>query len=101
MTPTSAPTGTPATKVTTLPFPSGAELDVSGGDIDACGETILLRLGSSALYALDGGDFTATPRSLPIVQEANGEAIAWNLAGTGYFTISEGVGAALNYVDCP
>lgn len=90
----------PATQVATLPFPTGAQLDVSGGDIDACGDTILLRLGSSALYALDG-DFTATPRSLPIVQEANGEAIAWNATGTGYFTISEGAGAALNYVDCP
>jgi len=92
---------TPATRVTTLPFPTGTQLDVSGGDIDACGDTILLRLGSSALYALDGGTFTGTPRSLPIVQEANGEAIAWNLAGTGYFTISEGAGAALNFVDCP
>lgn len=96
------------TKVTTLPFPSGQQPDVSGGDIDPCGGAVLLRLGSAALYELDAPDgqpfddaFSVLPRILPIAIEANGEAISWDANGAGYFTLSEGGAQPLHYVACP
>jgi hypothetical protein len=97
------------TKLATLPFPSGNQPDISGGDIDPCGTSVLLRLGSAKLFLLEptGGSFdtafSPTPpfRELPIAAEANGEAISWDATGAGYFTISEGGGAQLHRVACP
>lgn len=95
------------TKVVTLPFPTGNQPDVSGGNIDPCGTSVLLRLGSAALFIQEptGADFdtafSAQPRALPIANEANGEAITWDATGAGYFTISEGTNAPLHRVACP
>jgi hypothetical protein len=97
-------------RLATLPFPSGNEPDVSGGDIDPCGTSVLLRLGSAKLYELDvaaGQPFDsvfsqAGPlRTLPIALEGNGESITWDATGAGYFTISEGANAQLHRIACP
>jgi hypothetical protein len=102
--------GTPATliELATLPFPMAGQPDVSGGDIDPCGTSVLLRLGSAALYELDVADgqpfdsfVTAPLRVLPIAVEGNGESITWDADGAGYYTISEGAGAQLHRVSCP
>jgi len=100
-------TPTTATAIATLPFPGATEPDVSGGDVSPCGDSILLRLGSAALYELAvpaGGHladaFAATPRALPIANEPNGEAIAWTADGAAYITTSEGGGEALHRVAC-
>jgi hypothetical protein len=98
------------TKLATLPFPSGNQPDISGGDIDPCGTSVLLRLGSTKLFLLEpsGADFdtaftapTQPIRELPIAAEANGEAITWEATGAGYFTISEGANAQLHRIACP
>ncbi|MBA2541417.1 MAG: hypothetical protein H0V17_17380 [Deltaproteobacteria bacterium] len=98
------------TKLATLPFPSGNQPDISGGDIDPCGTSVLLRLGSAKLFLLEptaGGSFDTafTPslplHELPIAAEANGEAISWDATGSGYFTISEGANAQLHRIACP
>jgi len=101
------------TKLATLPFPSGADPDVSGGDIDPCGSSVLLRVGSVRAYVLlpaVGGGFDtaftapgplAQIRTVPLANEANGEAITWNATGTGYFTVGEGNNSVLHYVACP
>ena len=96
-------------KLATLPFPSGNQPDVSGGDIDPCGTSVLLRLGSAKLFLLEptGANFdtafSPVPpiRELPIAIEGNGEAITWDASGMGYFTISEGVNAQLHRIACP
>lgn len=93
-------------EVATLPFPTGNQVDVSGGDIDPCGESVLLRLGSEVLYLLEPTGafdtaFSATPKELPIASESNGESITWDATGTGYLTVSEGVGARIHRVSCP
>ncbi len=97
-------------KLATLPFPSGSQPDISGGDIDPCGTSVLLRLGSTKLFLLEptGANFdtafvspTTPIRELPIAVEANGEAITWDATGAGYFTISEGAGAQLHRIACP
>jgi hypothetical protein len=93
-------------EVVTLPFPTGTQPDVSGGDIDPCGSSVLLRLGSEALYVLEPSGafdtaFSAAPRELPIASEANGEAITWDADGAGYLTVSEGAGARIHRVACP
>lgn len=98
------------TSLATLPFPSGNQPDVSGGDIDPCGTSVLLRLGSTALFLLEptasdfDSAFTAPARpirELPIAAEQNGEAITWDATGAAYFTISEGASAPLHRIACP
>ncbi len=100
------------TKLATLPFPTGADPDVSGGDIDPCGSSVLLRIGSVRAYVLipTGASFDtaftapgalAQIRTVPLANEANGEAISWNATGTGYFTVGEGTNSVLHYVACP
>ena len=93
-------------ELVTLPFPAGAQPDVSGGDIDPCGTSVLLRLGSEVLYLLEPSGafdtaFSASPRELPIASESNGEAITWDATGAGYLTVSEGAGARIHRVACP
>jgi hypothetical protein len=101
------------TKLAVLPFPAGTDPDVSGGDIDPCGTSVVLRVGSVRAYVLmptpgQGFDtaFTAAGplaqlRTVPVANEANGEAISWDAAGTGYFTVGEGASSVLHYVACP
>lgn len=100
-------------KLATLPFPAGTDPDISGGDIDPCGTSVLLRVGSVRAYVLTptarqglGSAFTTTGplaqiRTVPLANEANGEAISWDATGTGYFTVGEGTSSILHYVACP
>jgi hypothetical protein len=111
--PLTAGTTATLTKLAVLPFPTGNDPDISGGDIDPCGTSVLLRVGSVRAYVLmpsagQGFDsaFTAPGplaqlRTVPLANEANGEAISWNATGTGYFTVGEGASSALHYVACP
>ena len=39
-------------KLAVLPFPVGSDPDISGGDIDPCGTSVLLRVGSVRAYVL-------------------------------------------------
>ena len=101
------------TRLAVLPFPTGADPDISGGDIDPCGSSVLLRVGSVRAYVLlpTAGQafdtaFTAPGplaqlRTVPLANEANGEALTWNATGTGYFTVGEGNNSILHYAACP
>jgi len=111
--PLTAGTTATLTKLAVLPFPTGVDPDISGGDIDPCGTSVVLRVGSVRAYVLippagQGFDsaFTAPGplaqlRTVPLASEANGEAITWDATGTGYFTVGEGIGSVLHYVGCP
>ena len=103
---------TPAvmTKVADLAVPDGSDLPLTGGDIDPCGTSVLLR-SYSAIYQLTGtgsfdaiftGAFTRVPSpplSLSASAELQGEAITWMPAG-GYLTVSEGASQTLHRVSC-
>jgi hypothetical protein len=98
------------TRVAMLAVPDGLDLPITGGDIDPCGATLLLR-SYSALYqfALPASAtsfdaiFTAPFSRVPVAsfpsQEPQGEAVCWNPGG-GYFTASEGQLQQLHFVGC-
>lgn len=99
-------------RVAELPIPKPDDQDLSGGDIQPCGGAVLFRTGNRLylLRAMAGQGFEAlfSPPSadapyvleVPAASEANGESVAWNSAGTGYFTTSEGKGEQLHGVTC-
>lgn len=101
------------TRLARLPFPAGTDPDISGGDIDPCGTSVLLLIGGVRAYVLTpttGGAFDtaftaagplAQLRTVPVASEANGEAISWNAAGDGFFTLGEGANSVLHHVACP
>jgi len=83
---------------------------VSGGDISADGQRILLRREDAAwLWSREPGEPLASalrrsPRSVPVVgppEEPNGEAVAWHPEGTGYYTLSEGEHPQVNFFRMP
>jgi hypothetical protein len=99
-------------RVAQLPIPKSTDQDLSGGDIHPCGIGVLLRTGNR-LYLLpvqNGMPFESlfSPPSsdppyvldVPAATEANAESVAWNAAGTGYFTVSEGLNQTLHGVSC-
>ncbi len=87
--------------VAALDLGPGAE--VTGADFSADGGLILLR-GFSQVWVwvrstADAADaFTAEPCRAPSPDEIQGEAIAFDPDARGYFTVSEGTRAAVNYV---
>jgi hypothetical protein len=83
---------------------------VSGGDISADGQRILLRREDAAwLWMREPGEsvasaFRRSPRSMPVVgppEESNGEAVTWHPEGTGYYTLSEGEHPQINLFRMP
>ncbi len=98
------------TRVAMLAVPDGLDLPITGGDIDPCGTSILLR-SYSTLYQFVlptnatsfDAIFTAPFSRVPVAsfpgQEAQGEAVCWNPGG-GYFTASEGQLQQLHFVGC-
>ena len=54
--------------------------------VDACGVQLLVRTADHLLAY--GADFTA-PQSVPVADEPRGEAVAWQVDGGGYYTVSE------------
>ena len=93
------------TKVTDVVVPDGSSL-VTGGDIHPDGDGVLLRTYTHLwFYSLSGGDVGAAlanmPCEMPVLNEAQGETVAWTAAGDGYITVSEGDQPPVNSVACP
>lgn len=106
--PVTTPTG-PVTLVLECPgaprplgFPDGKFPAITSASISPAGDAILVRTYSGAfLWSRLPGETIATALgrracSLPIAQEAQGEAIGIGPEGTTYYTISEGADAAIN-----
>lgn len=106
-------TSTPNVMVKVAPLTVPEPLDqVTAGDIDACGTTLVLRTYHTAYqYQLTPGAafdtiFSSTPvqtehpaYGLNINQEIQGESITWGPLG-GYYTVSEGASAQLHFIGC-
>jgi hypothetical protein len=105
------------TEVTVLEFvrnlPSNYDLDYAytGGDISPSGTLIILRKYFSAIvwrrsYGMGLGEaLGASGCSVPLADEAQGEAVCFEGRNRGYFTVSEGAGPPLyhykrNPLDC-
>ena len=98
------------TRVAMLAVPDALDLPITGGDIDPCGNTMLLR-SYSTLYqfvlpanatsfdAIFTAPFTRVPVSPFPAGEAQGEAVCWRPGG-GYYTASEGMAQQLHFVGC-
>ena len=76
---------------------------VTAADITADGGIIALRGYEQVWMWLRtesdiGTTFAAGPCSAPYPSERQGEALAFNATGSGYYTVSEGTHSAVNYV---
>ena len=75
----------------------------TGGDISPGGSEILVRgYFNASLWSRPSGGtiwdaFVAAPCTVPLATEAQGEAICFDAAGQGYFTVSEGLNPPLYY----
>ncbi|NQV34997.1 MAG: hypothetical protein HQ515_20045 [Phycisphaeraceae bacterium] len=91
---------------TTLQFKAtlGTGLSV-GGDISAHGRFVVVRsaLGAVLFERVSGKPlweaFKKTPRALPVKSEPQGEAIAFDIEGRGYYTVSEGKKQPIYYYE--
>jgi hypothetical protein len=99
--------GTPAVmKLAGTVKPPSGSVFFTGGDVHPSGKGVLLRTYSALHhYPLSPTDTVAaalsrTPCAMPVASEMQGEAVGFLADGMGYVTVSEGVGAALNRVDC-
>jgi autotransporter-associated beta strand protein len=78
---------------------------VTAADISPDGDEIILRAGGETtglLYTRPSGGsiadaFAATPVSIPLVMEGQGEAIGFDPQGWGYYTTTEGASAQISY----
>ena len=95
-------------KLTTLRVPD--QLDqLTAGDIDVCGTTMLIRSYNSmyqftlepaaAFDSIFSSPFTRVPAPLFKVQETQGESVTW-APGGGYYTVAEGVSQTIHFVGC-
>jgi len=79
---------------------------VTGADIDATGTVIAFR-GYNEVWLWSRSDlrfettFSASPCAAPSPDEIQGEAIAFEPNGFGYYTVSEGRSPAINHVATP
>ena len=94
-------------KVADLSVPAAGDSLLTGGDIDPCGQALLLRLYNRlvVLKLPDGQPFeaifTAAPQGVPVsAAEVQGEAVCWSLDGKSLFTASEGTSQTLHRSDC-
>jgi hypothetical protein len=89
-----------------LPLPTPGGRLVTGGAIHPCGERLLLRTYDALLeYSATSAAafetaFTATPRSVPVATEAQGEAVTYQADGRGYVTSTEGRSPPLSVARC-
>lgn len=85
--------------------PRGTSL-VTGGAVHPRAKGVLLRTYTNAFYYPMAPDqtvaqaLTGSACEVPTADERQGETIAWSKSGTGYITISEGLGADINVVEC-
>ncbi len=93
------------TDITTLTYKSTLGIGFSvGGDISADGQCVILRTMSGAvLYERIEGkplwEAFKNPKGLPIKKEPQGEAIAFDAQGRGYYTVSEGKKQPIYYYE--
>jgi len=84
-------------------FDAGAGNFVTGADVDGTGSVVAFR-GYTQVWMWLRTDltfvatFSVSPCEAPSPDEIQGEAIAFEPGGFGYYTISEGTGAAVHYV---
>ncbi len=82
-----------------------ASLLVTGGDVSAAGDLIVLRTYSGVvLWARQPGTALAAAFGVPAtpgqsVGEAQGEAVGFEADGSGYYTASEGAGSTITFFD--
>lgn len=89
------------------PVPASNDLQLTGADASPCGDAILLRT-YGRLWMLRASDlglesaFASTPINMPVLQEDQGEAVAFAADGRSYFTSSETIvdPAPLNSSTC-
>jgi autotransporter-associated beta strand protein len=80
---------------------------ITAADLSPDGDEIIMRstgTGSGLLYTRPAGGtikqaLESTPISIPLLSEAQGEAIGFDPMGHGYYTTSENVGAPVHYFD--
>lgn len=93
-------------RVAQLPLPTSSDAPITGGDIDSCGERLLLRTYTRLyLFELPTGEsfeaiFSAGFKAMPVAEEFQGEAVAWRHDGRGYLTASEGSAPPLMRTTC-
>ncbi|XP_061177716.1 uncharacterized protein LOC133186497 [Saccostrea echinata] len=91
------------TRSSTLNIPPTTHNDPVGGDISPNGREVLLRTHNTIYYwRVDNMDYltalsTADPVVVSHVKEHQGEAVAWDALGNGYFTCSEGHNEPIYY----
>jgi hypothetical protein len=95
-----------APRVGEIAVPQGSPT-VTSGSVHPLGHGVLLRTFTHAyFYPLEGPNdsivaaLERAPCPMPVVEEQQGEAIAWTTAGDGYVTLSEGVSQPLNHFAC-
>lgn len=82
-------------RVATVSVPTSTDGRTTGADLDPCGRRLLVRLTNRLVeLAIDGGQpfdsiFQAAPRIVPSAAEPQGEAVAYSVDGTAFFTASE------------
>lgn len=96
-------------KLATLKIPETVDTQVTGGSIDPCGKTMLIRTYTNMYqYTLsDGASFDSifstlynkVPAPVFNVQEKQGEAVSYATGG-GYYTVSEGSSPMLHFFGC-
>jgi len=94
------------TKNTSLYF-SGVNKWITAGDISHKGDQILLKSYRKVYYWTRTSHeavwktLRRKPAILPYIIEPQGEAIGFNLDGTGYYTVSEGIKPELYFYQAP
>ncbi|MGV3623051.1 MAG: hypothetical protein ACO1OB_19685 [Archangium sp.] len=87
--------------VTQLTIPASGDSRLTGGDVNVCGDGVLLRMYNRLVeYRLPEGAatfediFQVNPVSVPVADEQQGEAVAYGADGRSYFSASEQVSEA-------
>lgn len=84
-----------AEEVTTLDYPDFNGYGATGGDVSASGLEMVLKTYSNIYYFAINPDedftqiFNSDYMSVTYTQEVQGEALAWQANGDGYYTVSE------------
>lgn len=79
----------------TLNIPKTDNVDPLGGDISPNGREVVLRTHHKIYYwMVSNGEYLSTlnntePTEVPQINEPQGEAVAWDARGEGYYTLSE------------
>src|SRR3954467_8420045 len=105
--PLAAGSTTQLTKVDTLTYPSGLANAVTGGDISADGQAIVIgTYGNVRVYNRAGGAtlwgaLHTPPCTAPLPSEGQGEAVSFNPAATSLVTVSEGANQSVHVSSVP